>query len=198
MSAEVPNAVRLAEKAAAGDRSAAAELLPLVYGELRQLARARMARLAPGQTLQPTALVHEAYVRVIGSKDPGWDGRGHFFAAAARAMRNILVDEYRRKGALKRGGGRRRMDLDEGDLAIAAPQEDLVALDEALMRLEREDPRKGRIVDLRYFAGLSTAETAAALDVSVGTIEREWRYIKAWLRTQLAEEPEPDAGDHER
>jgi RNA polymerase sigma factor (TIGR02999 family) len=198
MTAEAPNAVTLARKAAAGDRTAAAELLPLVYGELRQLARARMARLAPGQTLQPTALVHEAYMRVIGNEDPGWDGRGHFFAAAARAMRNILVDEYRRKGALKRGGGRRRLDLDEGDLAIESPQEDLLALDEALTRLERDDPRKGRIVNLRYFAGLSTEETAAALDVSVGTIEREWRYIKAWLRTQLADAPGGDPQGDER
>ena len=151
-----------------------------------------MLKEKPGQTIQPTALVHEAYMRVIGNEDPGWDGRGHFFAAAARAMRNILVDEYRRKGALKRGGGRRRLDLDEGDLAIESPQEDLLALDEALTRLERDDPRKGRIVNLRYFAGLSTEETAAALDVSVGTIEREWRYIKAWLRTQLADAPGPD------
>jgi RNA polymerase sigma factor (TIGR02999 family) len=198
MSAEIPNAVKLAEKAAAGDRSAAAELLPLVYGELRQLARARMARLAPGQTLQPTALVHEAYVRVIGNEDPGWDGRGHFFGAAARAMRNILVDQYRRKGALKRGGDRRRVDLDEGDLAIQTPQEDLLALDEALTRLEQEDPRKGQIVNLRYFAGLSTEETAAALDVSVGTVEREWRYIKAWLQTQLADSSGRDSGGHER
>jgi RNA polymerase sigma factor (TIGR02999 family) len=187
MPADAPKTLTLALKAAAGDRQAAAELLPLIYDDLRKLARARMAKLAPGQTLQPTALVHEAYARVIGSGDPGWDGRGHFFAAAAQAMRNILVDQARRKGALKRGGGRQRLELQDGDLAIQPPREDILALDEALRRLEADDPRKGRIVNLRYFAGLTAEETAAALDVSVGTIEREWRYIKAWLHTQLAE-----------
>ena len=187
MPADAPKTLTLALKAAAGDREAAAELLPLIYDDLRKLARVRMAKLAPGQTLQPTALVHEAYARVIGSGDPGWDGRGHFFAAAAQAMRNILVDQARRKGALKRGGDRRRLELADGDLAIQPPREDILALDEALRRLEAEDPRKGRIVNLRYFAGLTAAETAAALEVSVGTVEREWRYIKVWLHTQLAE-----------
>jgi RNA polymerase sigma factor (TIGR02999 family) len=187
MPADAPKTLTLALKAAAGDRQAAAELLPLIYDDLRKLARSRMAKLAPGQTLQPTALVHEAYARVIGSGDPGWDGRGHFFGAAAQAMRNILVDQARRKGALKRGGGRQRLELQEGDLAIQPPREDILALDEALRQLETEDPRKGQIVNLRYFAGLTAEETAAALDVSVGTIEREWRYIKAWLHTQLAE-----------
>jgi RNA polymerase sigma factor (TIGR02999 family) len=187
MPADAPNEVTLATKAAGGDREAAAALLPLIYDDLRNLARARMARLAPGQTLQPTALVHEAYARVVGSGDPGWDGRGHFFAAAAQAMRNILVDQARRKAALKRGGGRGRRDLEDGDLAIQPPRDDILALDEALTRLEADDPRKGRIVNLRYFAGLTAEETAAAMDVSVGTVEREWRYIKAWLRTQLAE-----------
>ncbi|MHC4711132.1 MAG: sigma-70 family RNA polymerase sigma factor [Planctomycetota bacterium] len=187
MPADAPKTLTLALKAAAGDRVAAAELLPLIYEDLRKLARARMAKLAPGQTLQPTALVHEAYARVIGSGDPGWDGRGHFFGAAAQAMRNILVDQARSKAALKRGGGRQRLDLQDGDLAIQPPREDILALDEALHRLEADDPRKGRIVNLRYFAGLTAEETAAALDVSVGTVEREWRYIKAWLHTQLAE-----------
>jgi RNA polymerase sigma factor (TIGR02999 family) len=133
--------------------------------------------------------VHEAYARVIGSGDPGWDGRGHFFAAAAQAMRNILVDQARRRAALKRGGDRRRLELADSDLAIQPPREDVLALDEALRRLEADDPRKGRIVNLRYFAGLTAKETAAALDVSEGTIEREWRYIKAWLRTEVG-------GDH--
>jgi len=187
MPADSPKTLTLALKAAAGDRQAAAELLPLIYDDLRKLARSRMAKLAPGQTLQPTALVHEAYARVIGSGDPGWDGRGHFFGAAAQAMRNILVDQARRKGALKRGGGRQRLDLQDGDLAIQPPREDILALDEALRQLETDDPRKGQIVNLRYFAGLTAEETAAALDVSVGTVEREWRYIKAWLQTQLAE-----------
>jgi len=187
MPADAPKTLTLALQAAAGDRAAAAELLPLIYDDLRKLARARMAKLAPGQTLQPTALVHEAYARVIGSGDPGWDGRGHFFGAAAQAMRNILVDQARSKAALKRGGGRQRLDLQDGDLAIQPPREDILALDEALRQLETDDPRKGQIVNLRYFAGLTAEETAAALDVSVGTVEREWRYIKAWLHTQLAE-----------
>ncbi len=196
MPADGSSAVTLVLDAAAGDREAGAKLLPLVYGELRKLARVRMAALAPGQTLQPTALVHEAYMRVIGEADPGWEGRGHFFAAAARAMRDILVEQARRKAALKRGGGRRRFDLDEDDLAIQPPCEGVVALDEALKRLEEDDPRKGQIVNLRYFAGLTAPETAAALGVSVGTVEREWRYIRAWLFTQLSETPkEVDAGD---
>ncbi len=196
MPADASNAVTLALKAAAGgDREAAAKLLPLVYDELRKLARARMARLKPGQTLQPTALVHEAYMRVIGSADPGWDGRGHFFASAAGAMRNILVDQARRKAAAKHGGDRARHELDVFDLAIQPPAEDVLALDDALKRLEADDPRKGQIVNLRYFAGLTVPETAAALGVSVGTVEREWRYIKVWLHTQLVDSPpDPDPG----
>ncbi len=194
MPTDPSSAVTLVLKAAVGgDREAAARLLPLVYEELRKLARARMARLAPGQTLQPTALVHEAYLRVIGSAASGWDGRGHFFAAAAQAMRNIIVDQARRKAAAKHGGDRARHPLDELDLAIQPPTEDVLALDEALRRLESDDPRKGRIVDLRYFAGLTVQETAAAMGVSIGTVEREWRYIKAWLHTQLL-----DQSDHDR
>ncbi len=194
MPTDSSSAVTLVLKAAvAGDREAAARLLPLVYEELRTLARARMARLAPGQTLQPTALVHEAYLRVIGTATLDWDGRGHFFAAAAQAMRNIIVDQARRKAAAKHGGDRARHPLDELDLAIQPPTEDVLALDEALRRLESDDPRKGRIVDLRYFAGLTVQETAAAMGVSIGTVEREWRYIKAWLHTQLL-----DQSDHDR
>jgi RNA polymerase sigma factor (TIGR02999 family) len=182
--------------AAAGDREAASRLLPLVYSELRKLARARMAKLAPGQTLQPTALVHEAYLRLIGAADPGWDGRGHFFGAAAQAMRDIIVEQARRRAALKRGGDRKRLELQDCDLAIRPPQGDVIALDEALTRLEADDPRKRQIVNLRYFAGLTTKETAGVLGVSVGTVEREWRYIKAWLQTQLAEPPgDRDDGD---
>ncbi len=157
----------------------------MIYEELRELARARMARLPPGQTLQPTALVHEAYLRVVGSTDAGWDSRGHFFAAAAQAMRNIIVDQARRKAATKHGGDRARYPMDDLDLAIQPPSEDVLALDEALRHLEADDPRKGRIVNLRYFAGLTAQDTAAALGVSIGTVEREWRYIKAWLHTQL-------------
>ena len=187
MPADASKAVTLyLEVAAGGDREAATQLLPLVYGELRKLAKARMAKLNQGQTLQPTALVHEAYMRLIGKQDPGWEGRGHFFAAAARAMRDILVEQARRRASLKRGGDRKRSDAEDVDLAIQPPAEDVLALNEALERLEEEDPRKGKIVNLRYFAGLTAQDTAAALGVSLTTIEREWRYIKSWLYVQLS------------
>jgi RNA polymerase sigma factor (TIGR02999 family) len=183
-----------------GEEQAAASLLPLVYAELRRLARSRMAKIPPGQTLQPTALVHEAYLHLVGSRDPGWESRGHFFAAAARAMREILVTQARRKAALKRGGDRLRLDAEDLPLSIEPPSEDLLALNEALEHLERDDPRKGRIVMLRYFAGLSREETAAALGLTVRTIDREWRYIKTWLYTQITEQPpghpEPDRDEH--
>ncbi len=166
-----------------GGAQRAEELLPLLYEELRALARARLAREAPGQTIQATVLVHEAYLRLVGDRDPGWNGRRHFFGAAALAMRRILVEQARRKARLRHGGGRAKEDIDEQAVAaIEAPRADLVALDEALCRLEAQDPRKGQIVNLRYFAGLSAEHTAGALGVSVGTIEREWRFIKAWLQ----------------
>jgi len=171
-----------------GDEQAAARLLPLVYAELRRLAKSRMAKIPPGQTLQPTALVHEAYVRLVGAQDSGWESRGHFFGAAARAMRDILVDQARRKASVKHGGDRRRVDADEMQLSIEPPSEDILALNEALECLERDDPRKGQIVMLRYFAGLSREETAEALGLTVRTIDREWRYIKTWLYTQIAEQ----------
>lgn len=177
-----------------GDETAAARLLPLIYDELRKLARARMAKIPPGQTLQPTALVHEAYLRLIGKTEPKWESRAHFFGAAARAMRDILVDQARRKASLKRGGDRQRMALDDVTPFIEPPTENIVALDDALKRLEQDDPRKGRIVMLRYFAGLTVEETAAAMDVSVGTIEREWRYIKAWLYEELSDTKDPADG----
>jgi RNA polymerase sigma factor (TIGR02999 family) len=168
-------------------RRSAEELLPLVYDELRSLARARMAREAPGQTLQATALVHEAYLRLVGDADPGWNGRGHFFGAAALAMRRILVEQARRKARLKHGGGQDRLDVADVGLAIEPPGEDVLAVDQAVRRLERQDPRKGRIVNLRYFAGLTAKETAEVLGLSLGTIEREWRFIKTWLQVELAE-----------
>jgi RNA polymerase sigma factor (TIGR02999 family) len=164
---------------------AAEKLLPLIYDELRKLAQARMAHLGPGQTLQPTALVHEAYMKIVGGADPGWDHRGHFFAAAAQAMRDILVDQARRRASLKRGGDRQRVDAEHAEPTIKAPTDDVLAIHEALERLEAEDPRKRRIINLRYFTGLSNEETASALGVSVGTIEREWRYVRAWLKRQL-------------
>lgn len=173
--------------AATGDRKAAAELLPAVYDELRRLAKARLDRTPPGQTLQATALVHEAYVRLVGESDPGWENRGHFFAAAARAMRNIVVDNARRKGSLKRGGDLHRAQEEMIELPVRPPDFDLIELDEALERLERDDERKARIVELRYFAGLSRDETAAALGVTTRTVDRDWRYIVARLHKELSD-----------
>lgn len=164
---------------------AAQDLLPRVYDELRNLARARLRKVPPGGTLQATALVHEAYLRVVGDHDPGWDGCGHFFAAAARAMRDILVEYARRKAARKRGGDRRRVACEQAEPVFVPPSDDILAVDEAVKRLEADDPRKGQIVNMRYFARLTTAETAQALGVSVGTVEREWRYIRAWLQREL-------------
>jgi len=168
-----------------GDRKAAAELLPLVYAQLRDLARSRMANVPPGNTLQPTALVHEAFMRLIGKEDPGWENRGHFFAAAAESMRQVLVDQARRKNRLKRGGGKKRIDVDDFDVPLESPVEDIVALDQALDRLRADDERKARIVTLRFFAGLNREETAAAMDLSVATIDREWRYIVARLHKEM-------------
>jgi RNA polymerase sigma factor (TIGR02999 family) len=177
----------LLQAATAGDRKAASDLLPLVYDELRKLAGSRMRRLSPGETLQPTALVHEAYARMVGTGDPGWDGRGHFFAAAAQCMRNILVDRARAKASLKHGGGVKRLDLEDAALPIATPCVDLVALNEVLTRLEQEDLRKGTIVNMRFFAGLTTEEIARAMGISVSTVKREWLYLRRWLYTQLAD-----------
>jgi RNA polymerase sigma factor (TIGR02999 family) len=172
-----------------GDRQAASDLLPLVYAELRSLARSRLAKVPPGNTLQPTALVHEAFMKLVGEGDPGWDSKGHFFAAAAEAMRQVLVDQARRKHRLKRGEGRKRIELetDDFDVPLASPVEDILALDEALERLRADDERKARIVSLRCFAGLSREETAAALGVSVPTIDRDWRYIVARLHKELSD-----------
>jgi RNA polymerase sigma factor (TIGR02999 family) len=170
-----------------GDPHAAEQLLPLVYDELRQLAAARLAREAPGQTLQPTALVHEAYLRLVGSDPaPHWSGRGHFFAAAAEAMRRILIDHARRKRRPKLGGDRRRVDLDEA-LAAEEPREDLVALDEALARLGQREPLKAELVKLRYFAGLSLDDASACLGISPATAKRHWAVARAWLYAALAE-----------
>lgn len=170
-----------------GDEQAAGELLPLVYEELRSLPRSRMGQLAPGQTLQPTALVHEAYLRVVGDADPGWDGRGHFFAAAAQAMRQIIVDQARRKAAVKHGGGRERVDLAVATPVIQPPTDEVLALDETLKDLEKHSPRKAELVTLRYFGGLTMEEAASAVGVSVGTVERDWRYVKAWMHDRLSD-----------
>lgn len=171
-----------------GDAQAASELLPLVYHELRGLAARKLARERDEQSLQPTALVHEAYLRLVGTAGPqGWGGRAHFFAACAEAMRRILVERARRRRRLKRGGGRRRLSLDGVDPAGAAPSLDLLALDEALTHLAEEDPHKARLVELRYFAGLSLEEAAGCLGVSRATASRAWTYARAWLYERLRE-----------
>lgn len=179
---------RMLHAAAGGDREAAAALLPRVYGELRALAAARLRRAPPGQTLQATALVHEAYLALVGGQDPGWSGRGHFFGAAAQAMREIVIDQARRKAAVKRGGGLQREAVEVDGLALGdgLPGEDLLALDEALTRLEAEHPERARVVVLRYFGGLSEAECAEVLGVSTRTVERAWRFSRAWLYAALA------------
>jgi RNA polymerase sigma factor (TIGR02999 family) len=171
---------------AQGDPHAAEQLLPLVYDELRKLAAQKLAREDPGQTLQATALVHEAYLRLIEAQDPGWNGRGHFFAAAAEAMRRILVENARRKKRLRHGGGGPKLDLEGVDLAESAPAEDLLALDEALELLARKDPTAAQLVKLRYFAGLTMAEAAAALGISLRTAERNWTYARTWLHRAIS------------
>ena len=163
----------------------AAELLPLVYAELRRLAGALSGRLPPGQTLTPTALVHEAYLRLVGTHDPGWEGRRHFFGASARAMRDILVEQARRKAAAKHGGGAQRVELTEGLAIIEPPADDVLAVDEAIQQLQQEKPHLAEIAMLRYFAGLSADETAAVLGISASTLAREWRFARAWLVRRL-------------
>jgi len=165
---------------------AAESLLPFLYRELKRLAHSMQAARPRGSALQTTELVHEAYLKLVGDSDPGWSGRAHFFGAAARAMREILVDQARRKGRTKHGAGLKRVDV--GDIALPEelPVQDIIAVHEALERLEAEDSRKGQIVNLRFFAGLTTEETAQVLDLSTRTVEREWRYVRAWLYAQLA------------
>lgn len=170
-----------------GDATAAAQLLPLVYDELRQLAAQKLAQEKPGQTLQATALVHEAYLRLIGEQESKrWDHRGHFFAAAATAMRRILIERIRQKKRLIHGGGRRREEL-HADLAAAPePDEELLALDAALAKLAERDPLKARLVELRYFAGLTGDQAADILGISSSTADRHWIYARAWLRREVA------------
>jgi RNA polymerase sigma factor (TIGR02999 family) len=186
MAAKPDNQVtQILQAAQAGDSEAAARLLPLVYDELRKLARARMAHLPPGQTLQPTALTHEAYVRLVGNPDLRVAGREHFFFAAARAMRDILVEQARRKAGPKRGGGRRRVELDEAVAVIEPPDDRVLAVHEALEDLEKQDPVKAQIVQLHYFAGMTLREVAEVLGMSERTLYRHWRFITAWLKSRL-------------
>jgi RNA polymerase sigma factor (TIGR02999 family) len=180
-----------------GDPHAAEQLLPLVYDELRRLAAEKMAQEQPGQTLQATALVHEAYLRLVkspereGAEEPHWNGRGHFFAAAAEAMRRILVESARRKGRQKRGGDLRRLDVQLNEPAAPGLDPDILAVDEALAELAREHPEKAELVKLRYFAGMTLAEAASALGLSTATADRRWRYARAWLARYLGRDTSP-------
>jgi RNA polymerase sigma factor (TIGR02999 family) len=177
---------RILEAAAAGDARAASELLPLVYDELRKLAAAKMVSERPDHTLDATALVHEAYLRLVG--DQQFENRGHFFAAAAEAMRRILVDGARKKGSLKRGGAQQRQRLSDIDLADPVTDERILALDEALCQFTTVDPQAAELVKLRYFAGLTSEQAAAALGLSLRSAERTWAYARAWLHKKLRTE----------
>lgn len=169
-----------------GRREAFDEMLPLVYAELRRLAQSRIARERPGRTLQATGLVHEAYLRLVGDESLAWENRGHFFAAAAEAMRRILIERARRRNSLKRGGGNTPLPFDDELLLDSAPDASLLALHEALEQLEATDPERGQVVKLRYFAGLSVDETARALDVSPRSVNRLWSSARAWLHREIA------------
>jgi RNA polymerase sigma factor (TIGR02999 family) len=177
-----------------GDARAADDLLPIVYEELRRLAASRLAREPSGQTLQATALVHEAYLRLVGPGGPEFDGRGHFFAAAAESMRRILVERARRRGRAKHGGGRRRFELDEADLVGEPRSQELLALDEALDGLAREDRIKADLVKLRYFAGLTVEQAAEVLGISRATADRYWTYARAWLYHEIRGDEGADRG----
>ena len=168
-----------------GDGRASGELLPLVYEELRRLASMRMAQEMAGQTLQATALVHEAWLRMVGDGDRTWQNRAHFFGAAAEAMRRILVENARRKSRLKRGGGQVRLDIEKVDLAAATPDDKVLLMDEALQQLQAEDAEKARIVVLKFFGGMSGAAIAEMLGVTERTVERQWAFAKAWLVSEI-------------
>jgi RNA polymerase sigma factor (TIGR02999 family) len=172
-----------------GNSHSSEELLPLVYNELRHLAAARMAQEAAGQTLQATALVHEAWLRMVGDGDRGWQNRAHFFGAAAEAMRRILVENARRKSRLKRGGGQIRLDIDDLDLAAASPDEKILLINEALEKLRAEDPDKARIVVMKFFGGLTNQEVAENLGVTERSVERHWAFAKAWLFQSMRTQP---------
>jgi RNA polymerase sigma factor (TIGR02999 family) len=174
-----------------GEARAAQELLPLVYEELRRLGAQRLAQEAPGQTLDATALVHEAYLRLVGSDQPQprWDGRGHFFAAAAEAMRRVLIEAARKKNAQKRGGGWQRLESVDLELAVDSGGEDLFAVDEALSRLAAAEPELAKLVELRFFAGLTLEQAAQSLNISLRTANRHWTYARAWLRRELDRRP---------
>jgi RNA polymerase sigma factor (TIGR02999 family) len=178
---------RILSQIDAGDPQAAEQLLPLVYDELRKLAAAKLANEKPGQTLQATALVHEAYLRLLGggAREPAWDNRGHFFAAAAEAMRRILIEAARHKQSLRAGGEWQRLEVSDVEQTTRQPQVDVLELSEALDRLEARDARKAALVKLRFFAGLTNEQAADALGISTATADNDWAYAKSWLRVQL-------------
>jgi RNA polymerase sigma factor (TIGR02999 family) len=181
----VSEATILLDAVAQGDPQAADKLLELVYEELRRLATSKMAREAPGQTLQPTELVHEAWLRLVGTKDPKFENRNHFFAAAAEAMRRILIDRARRKLTKRHGGGIKRVDLDGEDLAAPGVDEQLLAVHEVLDRFAAEHPVQAEVVKLRYFVGMTNEETARALDVSVATVKNYWTFARTWISLEI-------------
>src|SRR5205814_8253785 len=184
----------LLNEAGAGDSQASAKLLPLVYEQLRALAGRKMRHERPDQTLQATALVHEAYLRLVDTtKVQLWESRWHFFAAAAESMRRILVDNARRRGRLKRGGELNRVNLDSLELTVDDPPDELIALDEALIKLAGEHPEKAQLVNLRYFGGLTHEEAAQALGISVSTADRHWAYARAWLYRHMASQQQPSS-----
>jgi RNA polymerase sigma factor (TIGR02999 family) len=188
----MPDVTQILSAIERGDPSAAEQLLPLVYDELRRLAAQKLAKEKPGQTLAATALVHEAYLRLVGADgEQRWNSRGHFFAAAAEAMRRILVESARRKSRLKHGRQHQRVDLDSACMVSEAPSLDLVALDEALNRLAETEPAKAELVKLRFFAGLTMPEAAAALSISLATAERYWTFAKSWLYAELSDDAQP-------
>jgi RNA polymerase sigma factor (TIGR02999 family) len=180
------DASQILEAVERGDPQAASQLLPLVYDELRRLAAHKVATERPGLTLDATGLVHEAYLRLIGGEaQQSWKGRGHFFAAAAEAMRRILIESARRKGRIRHGGGKQRLAFDDAHIGAEAPDEQLLALDEALDRLAAEEPEVAEVVKLRYFVGMTIEQTAEILGISVRTANRHWAYARAWLYAQL-------------
>lgn len=187
MSSEGTEITRVLDAVSRGETDSAARLLPLVYDELRRLARARMARLGPGQTLTPTELVHEAYLRVVDGKRDSFEGRRHFFFAVSRAMRDLLVEGARRRGSLKRGGNYLRLPVEVAELTTVDPQESILDLDFALRKLERESPERAKVVVLSYFGGLTHPEIAEILGLSRATIERRWSYARLWLRRELSQ-----------
>jgi len=181
----VSDVTRILERAQAGDSQAADELLPLVYTELRKLAAAKMANEAAGHTLQPTALVHEAWLRLVGEANQKWNGRPHFFGAASEAMRRILIENARRKRAARHGGGQARLDINDIEIAGVAKNDELLAVNEALEKLAARDKQKAELVKLRYFVGLTTEEAAEVLGVSVPTADRWWNFSRAWLFEEI-------------